>query len=195
MSAIETLPVGEHAVRFRIPHAAPRAALLAWLLEQPGVIDASLAAEHALVVFRDAPTPIELPVLTSTTSREVEEHVIRVIYDGEDLDDVARRASLTREEVIAHHTSRALEVAFLGFCPGFAYLVGLDDALAAISRRGTPRARVPANTVAIAGGYCGIYPAAMPGGWHLLGLALDARLLDGEAPRLRVGDRVRFVAA
>lgn len=194
MSALETVPVGEHAVRFLIPAGTQRAALLAWLLDQPGVIDASLAAEHALVVFRDMPTPIALPALTSTTSRESEEHVIRVIYDGEDLDDVAQRAALTRDELIAHHTARALEVAFLGFCPGFAYLVGLDEALAAISRHGTPRARVPANSVAIAGGYCGIYPAATPGGWRLLGRALDARLLDGEAPRLRVGDRVRFVA-
>ncbi len=187
-------PVGEHAVRIPIPKDTPRAALLAWLLEIPGVVDASLAAEHALVVLEGPPTSIEIPPLVAD-ARASREHVIRVVYDGEDLDEVARLASISRDEVIARHGARALEVSFLGFCPGFAYLALLDRELAAIPRRGVPRTRVPGDAVAIAGGYSGIYPAAMPGGWRLLGRALDARLLEGEAPRLRVGDRVRFVSA
>jgi len=187
-------PVGEHAVRIPIPSETPRAALLAWLLEIPGVVDASLAAEHALVEFEGAPTSITIPPLAAG-ARDVREHVIRVVYDGEDLDEVARLASLSRDDVIARHGAHALEVSFLGFCPGFAYLTLPDAELGAIPRRGVPRTRVPAHAVAIAGGYSGIYPAAMPGGWRLLGRAIEARLLDGETPRFGVGDRVRFVPA
>lgn len=194
MSAVAVVAVGEKAVRFAIPGETPRAALLAWLLERPDVVDASLAAEHALVVFADAPAPLVLPVFASIPSALPREHVIHVAYDGEDLDEVAALASLGRDEVIARHTARPLEVAFLGFCPGFAYLVGLDPALAAIPRHGAPRPRVPPNAVALAGGFSGIYPAATPGGWRLLGRAPDAHLLDGESPRFGVGDRVRFVA-
>jgi allophanate hydrolase subunit 1 len=195
MTPIETTRVGEHAVRLAIPLGAPRAALLDALLALPSVVDASLAAEHALVVFDGTPTSIVLPTLVPVPSTAITEHVVHVIYDGEDLDEVGRQTGLTRDEVIARHTRSVLEVSFLGFCPGFAYLAGLDASLARIARRGTPRTRVPENSVAIAGGYGGVYPAAMPGGWQLLGRAIDARLLEGELPRLRVGDRVRFAIA
>lgn len=194
MTALRTVQVGDRALRFEIPSGTPRAALLEWLLEQPGVVDASLAAEHALAVFEGPPSLSDLPVLEASTAHEAREHVVHVVYDGDDLAEVAASLALTPEAVIVRHTARPLEVAFLGFCPGFAYLRGLDDALAAVARHDVPRVRVPAGAVAIAGGYAGIYPAAMPGGWRLLGHALDAHLLDGETPRLRVGDRVRFVA-
>jgi KipI family sensor histidine kinase inhibitor len=185
--------VGEHAMRIAIPPGAPRAALLAHLLEQPGVVDASLAAEHALVVFEHEPRAIELPRFEA---RAVigREHAIDVVYDGEDLDEVAAAIGVTRDELIERHAGTTLEVAFLGFCPGFAYLVGLDAALASVARRGSPRVRVPENAVALAGGHSAIYPAAASGGWQLIGRAIEPRLLDGEAPRFAVGDRVRFIA-
>ena len=87
-------------------------------------------------------------------------------------------------------------VELIGFLPGFAYLGPLDPRLT-IGRRETPRPRVPAGSVAIAGGYTGVYPAASPGGWHLLGRALDVSLFDPlrDPPALlRPGDHVRFVA-
>lgn len=195
MSALDVVAVGERALRFRIPSDCPREALLAWLLAQPDVADASLAAEHALVVFHARPRPIVLPTLAPLDRSRVETLVVRVAYDGEDLDEVAALAACTRERVIAMHASRELTVSFLGFCPGFAYLVGLDPALAAVPRRQTPRPRVPPSSVALAGGYSAIYPAASAGGWRLLGRALDAPMLEGDAPRLRVGDRVRFEPA
>lgn len=195
MSAIDAVPMGERGVRFEIPAACSRAALLDWLLSQADVADASLAAEHALVMFRERARPIVLPALDATAARAAKEHSIRVVYDGADLAEVAARASTSKDEVVARHTASVLTVSFLGFCPGFAYLVGLDAALASVPRRGTPRPRVPAGSVAIAGGYSGIYPAASAGGWQLLGRAIDAHLLDGDAPRFSVGDRVRFVAA
>ncbi len=195
MTPLDVVPVGERAVRFAIPEGVSRAALLDWLLASADVVDASLAAEHALVVFEGAPRPLVLPALVSAVRTRRTEHVIRVAYDGEDLAEVAALLGTTPSDVIARHAAAVLDVAFLGFCPGFAYLVGLDPALAAVPRRASPRERVPAGAVAIAGGYSGIYPAAMPGGWRLLGRALGLDLLDGESPRLAVGDRVRFVAA
>jgi KipI family sensor histidine kinase inhibitor len=85
-------------------------------------------------------------------------------------------------------------VALLGFAPGFPYLLGLDPSLA-MPRRTTPRLRVPAGSVAIGGAQAGIYPAELPGGWHLIGRT-PLRLFDParEPPcLLGVGDRVRFV--
>ncbi len=86
-------------------------------------------------------------------------------------------------------------VAFLGFQPGFPYLAGLPPAWA-LPRRSTPRVKVPAGSVALGAGYAGIYPAAGPGGWHLLGRT-DALLFDPHRARpalLAAGDRVRFEA-
>ena len=85
-------------------------------------------------------------------------------------------------------------VACLGFSRGFPYLEGLDPALH-LPRRDSPRARVPAGSVAIAAELTGIYPRATPGGWHLVGTT-DAVLFDesAEPPALLApGDRVRFV--
>jgi UPF0271 protein len=80
----------------------------------------------------------------------------------------------------------------VGFVPGFAYLGDLDPHIA-IPRRSTPRARVPAGSVAIAGHRTGIYPFETPGGWHLLGTAVDFRAFDPEhGATFRIGDRVRF---
>jgi KipI family sensor histidine kinase inhibitor len=120
---------------------------------------------------------------------------IAVRYDGEDLPDVAARLGLDVAEVVARHTAPTYTVACLGFSRGFPYLEGLDPALQ-LPRRDSPRPRVPAGAVAIAADQAGIYPQAMPGGWHLLGTT-DAVLFDetAEPPALLApGDRVRFVA-
>ncbi|MEO8191454.1 MAG: 5-oxoprolinase/urea amidolyase family protein [Acidobacteriota bacterium] len=121
------------------------------------------------------------------------EHVIGVTYGGPDLDAVARRAGLTAEEVCARHAGSDYHVAFLGFAPGFAYLAGLPPELAAV-RLSTPRPRVSAGSVAVAGRYSGIYPAESPGGWNLIGRA-TVRLFDPDRDPpalLAPGDRVRF---
>src|SRR5579859_8148910 len=99
MSAVDVVRVGERAIRLAIPDRAPRSAMLAWLLDQPDVVDASLAAEHALVVFAHAPRPIVLPELDPDATTHPIEHVIEVVYDGDDLDEIAALASLTRDEV------------------------------------------------------------------------------------------------
>jgi KipI family sensor histidine kinase inhibitor len=121
--------------------------------------------------------------------------IIPVTYDGPDLDEVARRTGLTRDEVVRRHTGREYEVFLLGFAPGWAYLGELDPVLH-LPRRDAPRIRVPAGSVAIAGAQTGVYPIVTPGGWHLLGtttVAMFDRERDPPA-LLRPGDRVRFEA-
>lgn len=120
-----------------------------------------------------------------------------VCYDGDcgpDLDEVAARAGLTREEAVRLHAGATYTVRFLGFTPGFPYLAGLPERLA-MPRLASPRTRVPAGSVGIADALCGIYPAATPGGWRLIGRT-GARLFDASrdpAALLAPGDRVRFV--
>ena len=119
---------------------------------------------------------------------------IETVYDGEDLDEIAQRSSMSRDDVVALHTSRVYSVLMLGFSPGFAYMGFVDDLLKA-PRRTTPRPRVPSGSVAIASAQTGVYPRSLPGGWNLLGRTHE-RLFDAEAPRpsrLMPGDRVRFL--
>ena len=123
-------------------------------------------------------------------------HDIRTVYDGPDLAEVAERTGMRVEDVVALHAARTYTVYLLGFVPGFAYLGDLDERLA-LPRRASPRTRVPAGAVAIAGRQTAVYPLATPGGWHLVGRT-DAVLLDvARTPPalLAPGDRVRFVPA
>jgi KipI family sensor histidine kinase inhibitor len=122
-------------------------------------------------------------------------HTVRTVYDGPDLEPVARALGLTPGEVIRRHAAAEYTVELVGFLPGFGYLTGLDAALV-LPRRSTPRTRVPAGSVAIAGRYTGIYPLPSPGGWSLIGRAVDFVPFDvTRVPPalLRPGDRVRFV--
>jgi KipI family sensor histidine kinase inhibitor len=131
------------------------------------------------------------PALSSSTVRE---HTIPVRYDGPDLPDVARRTGLSVSDVVARHSGRWYDVYLIGFVPGWAYLGDLDPSLV-LPRRATPRTRVPAGSVAMAGAQTGVYPLATPGGWHLIGTTSTV-LFDehAEPPALLApGDRVRFV--
>lgn len=124
---------------------------------------------------------------------EPREHEIAVRYDGEDLQEVARLAGTGIAEVIERHCAPHYTVAFLGFAPGFPYLSGLDPKLQ-VPRLKSPRIRVAAGSVAIAGEFAGIYPQATPGGWRLLGHT-DAVLFDVGRPQpalLMPGDTLRF---
>ncbi|MCW2515501.1 MAG: Allophanate hydrolase [Mycobacterium sp.] len=101
---------------------------------------------------------------------------IDVVYDGEDLDEVARLTGLSPDEVVSAHTAAPMRVGFGGFAPGFAYLVGGDERLH-VPRRAEPRTRVPVGSVGLAGEFSGVYPRETPGGWQLIGHT-DAVLWD-----------------
>lgn len=191
-------PMGELALRFEIAAGVERRALLARLRAIPGTRSAHLSETHACVAFEGEPPMLDASIFEASAEVEVpapRAHVVRVIYDGPDLEETAALAELDREELIARHVACELSVSFVGFLPGFGYLRGLDEVLARIPRRRSPRARVPAGSVAIAGGFAGIYPFDSPGGWQLLGRALEWAPLAGDAPRLAIGDRVRFERA
>jgi len=123
-------------------------------------------------------------------------HEIAVTYDGEDLAEVAASCRVMPREVVELHSGAEYTVAFIGFQPGFPYLIGLPPELA-VPRLASPRVKVPAGSVAIAGEYTGIYPDATPGGWRLIGRTETVLFDPGSAPPslLQPGDVVRFVPA
>ncbi|MFZ5678965.1 MAG: 5-oxoprolinase subunit PxpB [Pseudomonadota bacterium] len=110
----------------------------------------------------------ERPVPAQTNIRRWR---VPVVYGGEygiDLDDVARAHSISTADVIAKHTGSEYRVAMIGFTPGFAYLSGLDPAIAT-PRRENPRTETPAGTISIGGVQACVQCLAAPSGWHLLG--------------------------
>jgi len=123
-------------------------------------------------------------------------HRIPVVYDGPDLDEVARTLNLSAEAVVAAHTSPIYRVFLVGFVPGWGYLGPLPEQLE-LPRRHVPRTQVPAGSVAIAGRQTGIYPLPAPGGWHLIGrTSVRLFLPNSDPPSLfRAGDRVKFFSA
>ena len=123
---------------------------------------------------------------------------IPVCYGGEygpDLAYVASYHQITEEEVIRRHSAGVYLVYMLGFLPGFAYMGGMDESIAC-PRLTSPRAKIPAGSVGIAGSQTGVYPLASPGGWQLIGRTpLKMFEMQGEKAvfTLKAGDRVRFV--
>ncbi|MDP9240796.1 MAG: allophanate hydrolase subunit 1, partial [Actinomycetota bacterium] len=168
----------------------------------PGVVDVVAAARTVLLIHDGTTTcdriasqigSLRLGPAPVTGGDPVE---IPVAYDGADLASVAAATGLTPAEVIERHQGADYIVAFSGFAPGFAYLVGGDPALR-VARRDSPRTKVPAGSVALAGEFTGVYPREGPGGWQLIGHT-EATLwdLNREPPALLPpGARARFTAA
>jgi inhibitor of KinA len=169
----------------------------------PGVVNLHPAYNSILIVFdpvdqepknveRTVATYLErLDAVKLAEPRTVE---VPVIYDGPDLEDVAKIHSATTQRVIELHSAGMYVVYFVGFVPGFAYLGGLPAELAT-PRLESPRKRVPKGSVAIGGSHTGVYPFDTPGGWRLIGRT-TLEIFDPESPelsRLRIGDHVRFI--
>lgn len=166
-----------------------------------GQVDLVAAARTVLVTFTtsrwarravDAVHGIDLSAVPVGERRAVD---VDVVYDGDDLAEVADFTGLSTDAVVAAHTASEWIAAFGGFAPGFAYLVGGDPRLR-VPRRDAPRAAVPSGSVALAGEFSAVYPRRSPGGWRLIGRT-EAELwdLDRDPPALvRPGDLVRFRA-
>ncbi|MEU4744018.1 allophanate hydrolase subunit 1 [Actinosynnema sp. NPDC023658] len=175
-------------------------AVRAAVADLPDVVELVPAARTVLVVTGPGGLPAVRDVLARADlahhpAAVGDEVVLPVRYDGPDLDLVAETAGLTTAEVVDLHTGAAYQVAFCGFAPGFAYLTGLPEPLRQ-ARLDSPRTRVPAGSVGVAGEYTAAYPRATPGGWRLIGRT-DAPLFDprrADPALLTPGDRVRFEA-
>lgn len=122
---------------------------------------------------------------------------IPVCYGGEygpDIENIAKHAGLSVEEVIEIHSSRDYLIYMLGFLPGFTYLGGLDERIHT-PRLANPRVKINAGSVGIGGSQTGIYPLDSPGGWQLMGMT-PVKTYDPErqVPILvEAGDYIRFV--
>ena len=164
-----------------------------------GIDDVIPAARTVLVTFRQVDrAALEALLVPGPSTPRPQGPIVEipVAYDGVDLEEVAIATGLTVEQVIESHSSIEYSAAFLGFTPGWAYLVGLPSELR-LPRRSTPRTAITAGSVAIANEFTGVYPTVSPGGWHLLGHT-EATMFDVRRDKpalIMAGDRVRFVRA
>ena len=170
----------------------------------PGVSECVPAYASLLVTFSPALTSFDTLAeqvyalrMDGAAIRQPTLHTLPVCYGGDygpDLAGVSQLLALEEAEVIRRHTAVTYRVYFLGFRPGFAFLGDVDERLS-VPRLASPRARVPAGSVGIAGRQTGVYPTPSPGGWQLLGRCPLPLLSEGpEVMHLRPGDRVRFVS-
>ncbi|MPS77729.1 MAG: 5-oxoprolinase/urea amidolyase family protein [Achromobacter sp.] len=199
------LPVNTDALLVELDDLEQTLALFDTLQSRPiaGVTELVPAARTVLVIFQPGLVTRDA-LIADIGARDTSGRVARdgklieipVHYDGEDLDEVAQLLGITRDEVVRRHTGSTYSVAFTGFAPGFAYLSGGDPTLD-VPRRKTPRTRIPAGAVALAGTFSGVYPQASPGGWQILGVTHTPMWdLARDTPALlQPGFRVRFVDA
>jgi KipI family sensor histidine kinase inhibitor len=174
-----------------------------WRVRDAGALTATDIVPGARTVLLDGvPDPVALastleawppPGAAESTGAAPREVTIPTVYQGEDLPIVARLWGVDVDEVVRRHSAIRYRVAFCGFAPGFGYLTGLPEEWS-VPRLDTPRTRVPAGSVGLAGEYTGVYPTASPGGWLLIGHT-DAVLFDVDADPpalLTPGATVRF---
>jgi KipI family sensor histidine kinase inhibitor len=200
---IEARPAGERALLLELPDNAAAVRVARRLAaECPELQDVVPGHRTVLASWAGSSQPERLLELAEAALRDDAPpvpgtmHEIPVRYDGPDLHEVAELTGLSPEEVAARHQQPEYVVGFLGFAPGFAYLLGGDERLH-VPRRTEPRVRVPAGTVALGGVYSGVYPRESPGGWHLIGSTETVLFDPTRRPPalLAAGDRVRFLAA
>ncbi|ROO27566.1 carboxyltransferase domain-containing protein [Salinisphaera japonica] len=203
MTPTEIRWAGDHARLLVCESLDAVLAVNAYLTAQPlaGQTDLVPAATTLLVSFDTAGhareagetlVQIDAPPVTQNAGRDI---TIDVVYDGADLADVAEHTGLSIDAVIAAHTGQRWRAAFGGFAPGFFYMIGENTQLR-VPRRASPRTRVPAGAVGLAGMFSAVYPKASPGGWQLIGRT-DARLWDLARERpalLQPGDMIRYRA-
>ncbi len=197
------LPSGTTALLVELDDLQEVLGLYAALVEDlpPGVVDVVPAARTVLVVTDPALT--SLSAVATAVRRTTPRHEalgsgelveIPVTYDGADLEEAARLLGCEAAELVRRHTAAEWSVAFCGFAPGFGYLTSRTWH-EEVPRRSSPRKSVPTGSVALAGGFSGVYPRESPGGWQLVGRT-DQVMFDPSrdpAALLRPGTRVRFV--
>jgi KipI family sensor histidine kinase inhibitor len=183
-TAVRVLPYGDRALLVEVAGLQAVAAVRVALERSPlpGQRDLVPAARTVLVVLDRPPSDLDVATLRRLAPETPGDRAVPatvelpVVFDGPDLAVVADLTGRPVPALVQALTAVELTVAFGGFAPGFGYLTGLPDDLH-VPRRATPRTRVPAGSVALAGPYAGAYPRASPGGWQLVGRT-DAVLFD-----------------
>ena len=188
-------PLGRNLFR-RLGHAAET-------LRKRGVADGAISSYATVAGYWNAPPTSpnvvadQMAEVLAASLRLSDEdlgcsanHQVPVRYDGPDVEHVAAVNGLTEDEVIELHSSGSYVVAAIGFMPNFGYLWGLDPKLAT-PRRASPRPRVAAGAVGIAGEQTGIYPQSSPGGWQLIG-HVEEQVCEAVCQRMKIGDLVEF---
>ncbi|GAB3456376.1 5-oxoprolinase/urea amidolyase family protein [Kineococcus endophyticus] len=196
------LPASDTAVVVELSDLDETTRLFTALLaaDLPGVREVVPAARTILLVLdprATSPADVVDRVRAVEPSKELvasgRSVTLDVRYDGQDLDEVAGLLGCSGEELVRRHQAATWTVAFTGYAPGFGYLVG-DDPLFDVPRRSSPRTRIPAGSVGLAGTFSGVYPRESPGGWQLIGRT-DAVMwdIDRDPPALfGPGTTVRF---
>ena len=144
---------------------------------------AEQALTHLHLLVESEKTPVKIPVIFNTSA-------------SLDIEAVSNFSGLTPDEVVSVFLERTYRVFMIGFLPGFAYMGEVEDRIA-IPRKETPRTKVPAGSLGIAGKQTGIYPLESPGGWQIIGRT-EMKMFDPHSQQscpLRPGENVKFVRA
>ncbi len=196
-------PAGDHSILIELEGNDAVQRLAARLQAERGELEEIVPGHQTLLLVwaRETPSLSEVEQLisgaqlTAEAMPEPSEVELAVNYDGPDLAAVAGACGISPEELAARHLACRYRVGFIGFSPGFAYLLGGDPALQP-PRLAEPRTRVPAGALAIAGPYSAVYPRSSPGGWNLIGSCDELIFNEAQNPPalLTAGMAVRLVA-
>jgi len=175
--------------------------------EVPGIVESVPTYRSLLIYF--APLQLSAARLRQTVCHLLQSTAVAelprlrlteipTVYGGEfgpDLELVAKHNNLSAAEVVQIHASARYLIYMLGFMPGFPYLGGMSPKIAT-PRKTTPRLKIPAGSVGIAGNQTGIYPAESPGGWQIIGRTPLELFHPAQEPPsiLKAGDYLSFVS-
>lgn len=192
-------PLGDSAFIIRdLPGPAFTIAEAISNLYDPRILDVNASYETIGVYTSPGALPTEdlQNLLSRTSTAEIckpKTHDIPILYDGEDLQMVAKQLRITEGDVAAAHCSYEYQCYAIGFCPGFPYLGWLPERLQGVPRMTTPRTRTEPGSVGITGKQTGIYPLARPGGWPIIGRTPITLVdVDDNYLPIRAGDIIMF---
>lgn len=190
-------PLGDSAFILREIDSSP-AALAEHLrnAKVPGLLEAN--ASYQTVGLYVDPLLFEIASLEvdfQVSEKETVHHTIPVCFElGEDLSSCADELSLSSKDLTDMFCSQAYRCFAVGFCPGFPYLGYLPPRLSGLERLSSPRAIVPAGSVAVARDQVGIYPMNHPGGWRILGRTpLTISNTEADYYPISAGHEIRFI--
>ncbi|MEM0908352.1 MAG: carboxyltransferase domain-containing protein [Pseudomonadota bacterium] len=170
--------------------------------EPPGLVEVVPTFRSLLVTFD--PDRTDQAALLDSLPHDLEAgaasepatYSVPVAMEGEAAEDIAAAAEglgLSVDALRELFLAGTYQVGMYGFAPGFAYLSGVEEALA-IPRRKSPRPPMPAGSVILAGGMAALTSISMPTGWYVIGRTALTLFRPDHNPMVpfQVGDLLRF---